>query len=146
MAGDPDQEKLYEHIQEELLSSTIAKIVYKTVSSCNECSLNSTLKKIRRQRRRLSASSRLGFVAFNIFGTLPRKMNGYQHIINMTDGYSRLTRAVPKNAMLQSNTTIISFFLLVVQNRILLQKMMATQYNLPAKCVCPFALYLVWSN
>lgn len=87
----------------------MAVSVYNTVSNCKSCARNSSNTKYRRHLHLFPPTNLLQFFAMDIFGPLPKTTNGNQHVIIITDRYSKLTRTV-FTAQLITNTVAENFF------------------------------------
>lgn len=93
----------------EFVGSNVANDVYTTLSNWSTCARNGKLSKLKRELQVGTASGHLEFVAINIFGPLPHIVNGNQYVIEMTNGYSKLTRTMPTGTTSSSHVANVLF-------------------------------------
>lgn len=73
----------------------MAKYVYTTLKDCRKCTGNNLIDKHWRPVLSYPTSGPFVCVAIDILGPLPETLNDNHFALVMTDGYSRLARAVP---------------------------------------------------
>ncbi|CAN8064065.1 unnamed protein product [Agarophyton chilense] len=74
----------------------MAHDVYTFVGQCESCvRTRGGIRKHRKYLMLFPAAGPLEFVAIDLIGPLSKNKNGYQHILVITDRFSKLTRAIP---------------------------------------------------
>lgn len=90
----PRQRPMYDTLQRDYYWSNMASNLYKTVSTCRSCAKGDTTIKHRCHLQHLHATGPLKFVAMDTVRLLFKTRKGNQHVANITDRYSKLTRAI----------------------------------------------------
>lgn len=86
---------MYETIRRNDYWPNMASDVYITVSDCHSCAGRGTTPEHRHNLQLFPVTGPLEFVAINISGALLKVTKGNQHVVIITDRYSKLERVVP---------------------------------------------------
>ncbi|CAN8061905.1 unnamed protein product [Agarophyton chilense] len=106
---DVDHNGMYDTLKKRFYWPHMAHDVYNFVRQCESCvRFRGGIRKHRKYLKLFPATGPLEFVAIDLLGQLPKTKNGYQHILVITDGFSKLTRAIPFKET-KSTTLAIAF-------------------------------------
>ena len=84
---------MYYTLRREYYWPHMASDAFLTVRNCTSCAATrGTLVKNQKDLKLFPAAGPLEFVAMDLLGTLPRTAHGNQHVLVITDRFSKLTR------------------------------------------------------
>lgn len=100
MMGHPGGTRMYHTLRRAYYWPSMAVDVYGTVRVCTSCSKERvTLRKHKSFMKLFPATAPLEFVAVDILGPLRRTASGNEHLLVMTDRFSKLTRTAPLSSI-----------------------------------------------
>ena len=96
LAGHPGGYKLYATLRRDYYWPFMANDAYEFVRKCKSCvKVRGTTRKHSRKLKLFPAQGPLDFVAMDFLGPLPRTKTGNQHVLVITDRFTKLCRAIP---------------------------------------------------
>ncbi|CAN8070204.1 unnamed protein product [Agarophyton chilense] len=109
LSGHPGATRMYYTLKQQFYWPHMAHDVYTFVGQCESCvRTRGGIRKHRKYLKMFPAAGPLEFVAIDLLGPLRKTKNGYQHILVITDRFSKLTRAIPLKKTM-STTLAIAF-------------------------------------
>lgn len=94
IAGQPGQRNIYDALRRSYYWPHMANDIYTTVSKCENCVPNGNRDLHRNKLNLYPAASPLKFFATNILGPLPMTTQRNKYVLEVTDRYSKATRAI----------------------------------------------------
>ena len=86
---------MYYTLRREYYWPHMANDAYSTVQNCaSYATTRGTLVKHQKDLKLFPAAGPLAFVAMDLLGPLPKTVHGHQHVLVMTDRFSKLTRSI----------------------------------------------------
>ena len=96
LAGHPGATRMYYTLRREYYWPHMASDAFSTVRNCTSCAATrGTLVKNQKDLKLFPAAGPLEFVAMDLLGPLPKTAHGNQHVLVITDRFSKLTRSIP---------------------------------------------------
>ena len=96
LAGHPGATHMYYTLGREYYWPHMASDAFSTLRNCTSCAATCrTLVKNQKDLKLIPAAGPLEFVAMDLLGPLPKAAHGNQHILVITDRFSKLTRSIP---------------------------------------------------
>ncbi|CDF32918.1 unnamed protein product [Chondrus crispus] len=96
LAGHPGATRMYYTLRREYYWPHMASDAFSTVRNCTSCAATrGTLVKNQKDLKLFPAAGPLQFVAMDLLGPLPKTAHGNQHVLVITDRFSKLTRSIP---------------------------------------------------
>ena len=95
-AGHSGSSRIYSTLRRSYYWPSMAGDVQDYVANCQSClRTKSTQYRPRHKLRLFPATKPLAFVALDLLGPLPKSKAGHDHILVITDRFTKLTRAIP---------------------------------------------------
>ena len=96
LAGHPGGYKMYATLRREYYWPFMANDTYDFVRKCKSCiKVRGITRRHSRKLKLFPATGPLDFVAMDFLGPLPRTKSGNQHVLVITDRFTKLCRAIP---------------------------------------------------
>ncbi|CAN8075930.1 unnamed protein product [Agarophyton chilense] len=109
LSGHLGATRMYYTLRQQFYWPHMADDVYTFVGQCQSCvRTRGGIRKHRKNLKLFPAAGPLEFVAIDLLGPLPKTKKGYQHILEITNRCSRLSRAIPLKDT-KSTTLAIEF-------------------------------------
>jgi len=95
LAGHPGSRRMYDTMRHEFYWPNMARDVYQVVLDCQSCAATQgTRHRHQKMMKLFQAKGPLEDIAMDLLGPLPRTRHGKQHVLVITDRYSKLTRTI----------------------------------------------------
>ncbi|CDF38306.1 unnamed protein product [Chondrus crispus] len=96
LAGHPGGTRMYYTLRREYYWPHLASDAFATVRNCTSwAATRGTLFKNQKDLRLFPAAGPMEFVAMDLLGPLPKTAHGNQHVLVITDRFSKLTHSIP---------------------------------------------------
>lgn len=106
-ASHPGEKRFYDTLQQEFYWTHMSSDAYTMVADCQSCTAQGTRNLRPKKFRLFSAAGPLQFVAMDILDPLSKTKPYNQHVIVLTDRYTRLTRTMPATTLTPTNAATV---------------------------------------
>ena len=105
-AGHPGSSRMYSTLRRSYYWPNMAGEVQDYVAKCQSClRTKGTQYRSRRELRLFPATEPLSFVALDLLGPLPKSKSGHEHVLVITDRFTKFTRAIPLKSTTSQTVT-----------------------------------------
>ena len=95
-AGHPGSSRMYSTLRRSYYWPNMAGDIQDYVAKCTSCAkTKETQYRAPRELHLFTASEPLSFIALDLLSPLPKSQNGHEHVLIMTDRFTKFTRTIP---------------------------------------------------